>query len=87
MYILIIEVSLFLCALVTVSSPNDCWLIRCDILVGRVLAINDLPDDDLLAIFDFCVLRDQYLYFLQLNQSDVKGKIESWQSLVHVCRR
>jgi hypothetical protein len=52
-----------------------------------VLAINDLPDDDLLAIFDFCVFRYQYLDCLQLHESGINGKIESWQSLVHVCRR
>jgi hypothetical protein len=37
-----------------------------------------LPDDVLLAIFDFCG-EDHYEY--------TKGEIEAWQSLVHVCRR
>ena len=48
-----------------------------------------LPDDILLAIFDFCVVSFQDLGFFfmlrAINQS--KSKIESWQSLVHVCRR
>ena len=61
-----------------VSSRNDCWLIRCD--VGPVLTIDDLPDDVLLAIFDFYVVRFQDL-------DNTKRRIESWQPLVHVCRR
>ena len=36
-----------------------------------------LPDDALIAIFDFCVDKDE------LFQED----IEAWQTLVHVCRR
>jgi hypothetical protein len=68
---------------VLASSPNDCWLIRCDI--GRVLAINDLPDDDLLSIFDFCVFSFQYPCLFK--KFAIKTKIEWWQSLVHVCRR
>jgi hypothetical protein len=49
-----------------------------------VLRIDDLPDDDLLAIFDFYAY--QYLDF-RLNDFGKKRKIESWQLLVHVCRR
>ena len=54
-----------------------------------MLTIDDLPDDDLLAIFDFCVFRYQYQYLgsFYLDQFDIEGQIESWQSLVHVCRR
>jgi hypothetical protein len=52
-----------------------------------VLTIDDLPDDDLLAIFDFCVVRYQDLNFRVFRESDTKRKIESWQSLIHVCRR
>jgi hypothetical protein len=36
-----------------------------------------LPDEVLLAIFDFCVDEDAY----------TKKDVEAWQSLVHVCRR
>jgi hypothetical protein len=36
------------------SSPNNSWLIRCDL--GQ---IEVLPDDVLLAIFDFFMVRDQ----------------------------
>ena len=35
-----------------VPSLNDHWLTQCD--VGRVLAIDDLSDDDLLSIFFLC---------------------------------
>jgi hypothetical protein len=41
------------------------------------MSINVLPDDVLLEIFDFYVLKDYY----------DKESIEEWQSLVHVCRR
>jgi hypothetical protein len=65
------------------SSPNDFWLIRCD--VGQVVVtIDDLPDDVLLAIFDFYVVKYQRPEFLDFG---TKMVIESWQSLVHVCRR
>ena len=69
------------------SSPNDCWLIRRD--VGRVLTIDDLPDDVLLEIFAFYVVRLHNVGFHHLYDPRVKKieKIESWQSLVHVCRR
>ena len=54
-----------------------------------MLTINDLPDDVLLAIFDFYVVRYQDLDFSELRVSvcDAKARIESWQSLVHVSRR
>ena len=44
-----------------------------------MISINILPEDVLLAIFDFLVLVDN----CQLK----KKEIEAWQSLVHVCRR
>ena len=47
-----------------------CWLTQCD--VGRVISIDVLPDEAILAIFDFYV---------------DKAPIQAWQSLVHVCRR
>ena len=43
-----------------------------------MLTIGDLPDDVLLAIFDF---------YVNVIFSYTKGEIESWQSLIHVCRR
>jgi hypothetical protein len=49
-----------------------------------VLTIDDLPDDDLLAIFDFCVVRYEDLNW---SEYDAKRRIEWWQSPVHVCRR
>ena len=54
-----------------------------------MLTIDDLSDDDLLAIFDFYVVRYQDLDLLEMvfSDQDTKRKIESWQSLVHVCRR
>ena len=84
MPILSIEVSLFLCTGI-ISQRRLTDSMRCT--VGRVLTIDDLPDDDFLAIFDFCVFRSQYPGFLPLDDFDIKRKIESWQSLVHVCRR
>jgi hypothetical protein len=48
---------------------------RCD--AGQVILIDTLPDDVLLAIFDFCADEDQ----------NSKKGIEAWQSLVHVCQR
>jgi hypothetical protein len=47
------------------------------ILVGQAVSIDVLPDDVLLAIFDFCVDEVQ-----RTNRG-----IEAWQLLVHVCRR
>ena len=38
-----------------------------------------LPDDVLLEIFDFYVIKDKYEYY--------NKEIEKWQTLVHVCRR
>ena len=66
------------------SSPTDCWLIRCD--VGQMVTIDDLPDDALLAIFDFSV-DERPLIFTMSAVSSRKMEIEWWQSLVHVCRR
>ena len=68
--------------------PNDFWLIRCDVL-GYVITIDVLPDDVLLMIFDFYLVRYQDPDFSELyfKLHHVKRKIESWQSLVHVCRR
>ena len=46
--------------------------------------IDVLPDDVLLAIFDFCVDQNflrQYIY------EEVTEHVEMWQALVHVCRR
>src|SRR6267154_2277883 len=72
-----------------VLSPNDCWLIRWD--VGKVVTIDDLSDDDLLVIFDFCVVRLQDLGLFHESilfaEQETIRKIDSWQSLVHVCRR
>ena len=60
---------------------------RCD--VGQVVTIDDLSDDDLLAIFDFYVVRYQDLLIgeMVLGIRDAMKKTRSWQSLVHVCRR
>jgi len=54
-----------------------------------VLTIDDLPDDVLLEIFDLYVVRYRDLKFIEavVGYQDTKRKIESWQSLVHVCRR
>ena len=52
-----------------------------------MFTINNLPDDDLLAIFDFCVVGYQDLDLDELSDYGTKIEIESWQSLVHVCRR
>ena len=69
----------FVCILASSPSPNDCWLIRCDI--GQVVTFDELPDNVLLEIFDFHVVG------YQDNVRYAKWEIESWQSLVHVCRR
>ena len=55
-------------------------------LVGQVpvVTINDLPDDVLLGIFNLYVVEYQYPGFIDFG---TKREIESWQSLVHVCRR
>ena len=67
-------------------SPSDCWLIRHDVL-GRMLTIDDLPDGVLIEIFDFYVGRYQYPGFRRFGAYNAKGKIESWKSLIQVCRR
>ena len=70
----------------TTSGRFDAELpIRRD--VGQVVTIDHLTDDDLLAIFDFHVFKDQVLDLPELSARDTKRKIESWQSLVQVCRR
>src|SRR6266566_6505152 len=72
----------------SLASPlSNCWLIRCD--VDQVLTIDVLPDDVLLEIFDFYVVGYQDLDISEalFGYPDVTRKIESWQSLVHVCRR
>ena len=51
---------------------------------GQAITIDDLPDDVLLAVFDFYVDESNGLGFIDFIG---KRKIESWQSLVHVCRR
>ena len=51
---------------------------RCD--VGQVMSIDVLPDEVLLAIFDFCV--DEHPF-----TNDEKKEIEAWQPLAHVCQR
>ncbi len=50
--------------------------------------ISMLPDEVLLAIFDFHVAKYQDLDFIEalLSDYDTETKIRSWQSLVHVCR-
>ena len=70
-----------------VPDPNDCWLIRCN--VGQVVTIDMLPDDVLLVIFVFYVVRyhDVNLVWMLFIDQDTKREIHSWQSLAHVCRR
>jgi hypothetical protein len=55
------------------------------VVVGQAISIDVLPDDVLLAIFDFCVNEDS----IQLSRFSTLRKkvIEVWQPLVHVCRR
>ena len=66
-------------------------LIQCDIC--QVVTIDVLPDDVLLAIFDFYVVRYQDLDFVEsafgtrFGTEDTIKKMRSWQTLVHVCRR
>ena len=48
------------------------------------MSIDMLPDEVLLAIFDFCVV-DEYP-FANDDKKEIK-EIEAWQSLVHVCQR
>jgi hypothetical protein len=59
-------------------------------VVGQVMAIDVLPDDVLLGIFDFCVNKDPAGLsdlFAETFTESAKKKIEAWQPLVHVCRR
>ena len=42
-----------------------------------MITINKLPDEVLLAVFDFCLDED----------ASEKKDVEAWQSLVHVCQR
>ena len=49
-----------------------------------MVAIDALPDDVLLEIFDFCVDQDPSPLFVL---EDLKSEIEAWQALVHVCQR
>jgi len=49
--------------------------------------MDDLPDDILLIIFDFYVFKHQDQLINLMLRAGMKRKIESWRSLVHVCRR
>ena len=55
-----------------------------------MLIIDDLPDDVLITIFDFCMdgrcpcVVEALVFDHQLTKREM---IEWWQSLVHVCRR
>ena len=46
-----------------------------------------LPDDVLLAIFDLCMNTDVVQNLSLSAEKHAKRMIESWQTLVHVCRR
>ena len=46
-----------------------------------------LPDDVLLAIFDFSVFKLQIKFHPVFGRYHAKVEIDSWKSLVHVCRR
>jgi hypothetical protein len=52
-----------------------------------VVTVDVLPDDVLLAIYDFHVFENLDLDLLEASDYETKRRIESWQSLVHVCRR
>jgi hypothetical protein len=61
---------------------------------GQAITINDLPDDVLLAIFEFYVAKHQalpdfidFIDFIADLDRERGMEIELWQSLVHVCRR
>jgi hypothetical protein len=56
--------------------------LRC--IIGQRVTIDVLPDDVLLAIFDFHVFK--YQDILQVLHA-MTDDVVSWQSLVHVCRR
>ena len=51
---------------------------------GQAITMDDLPDDVLLTIFDFHVAEDKDLGLFNFTS---KREIESWQLLLHVCRR
>ncbi len=50
-------------------------------------AIDVLPDDVLLAIFDFYVVEADVRLFYAFGNQNAKREVDWWQSLVHVCRR
>ena len=52
-----------------------------------MLTIGDLPDDVLLAIYDFYVVKYRTTPRVLSDGRYWKEKIESWQLLVHVCRQ
>ena len=53
-----------------------------------MITIDVLPDDALLAIFDYCVVIFRYSDERNTGSFfDMKRVTESWQLLVHVCRR
>ena len=52
-----------------------------------MVTIDNLPDDVLSEIFDFYVVKHEGLLYFIIVASSGKMEIESWQSLVHVCRR
>jgi hypothetical protein len=53
-------------------------------VVGQVITIDVLPDDALLEIFDFYMGRHRDRGFMY---EELKKKKDTWQTLVHVCRR
>jgi hypothetical protein len=77
------------CCALAVRIPADS--LRCTTMtVGQVVVTIDvLPDDVLLAIFDFYVFRHEELDRVGpvFDSNDARRRTESWQSLVHVCRR
>jgi hypothetical protein len=63
-------------------------VIRCD--AGQAVTIDVLPDDVLLSIFDFYVVGNERGHILETSCAygfHQITKIDSWQLLVHVCRR
>ena len=56
-------------------------------VVGQAILIFVLPDDVLLSIFDLCTNVDVVQNLFLPDEEHAKRKIESWQKLVHVCRR
>jgi hypothetical protein len=51
---------------------------------SEVTSIDMLPDEILLAIFDFCAGEESEETYYNLPR---KEKVESWQTLLHVCQR